>query len=65
LRAGRVVGVGGRFFAAPPVGDGLDDYFVNLSVESPDDGHRLSFPSARVCGYILRESFLTESLRPC
>jgi hypothetical protein len=38
---------------APPLRDGRDENVVNLFVESPDDGHLFSFPSARVCGYIL------------
>jgi hypothetical protein len=41
----------GRLFAATPFGDGLDDDFVHLSVESAYYGHRRPFPSARVCGY--------------
>src|SRR5215207_2322464 len=37
--------------------DGRDDDLFDLSVESPDDRHRASFPSAAVCGYILRRKF--------
>src|ERR1051325_1856326 len=65
-RLARVLGGGRRFFAATPLGDGLDDDFVYLSVEPAYDGHRRPFPSARVCGYhSLARKFYPESLRPC
>ena len=48
---GRVFVGRGRLSAATPLGDGLDDDFVNLSVESAYYGHRRPFPSAHVCGY--------------
>jgi len=48
---GRVFFGRGRVFAATPFGDGPDDYFVYLSVESAYERHRRPFPSARVCGY--------------
>jgi hypothetical protein len=38
---------------APPFRDGRDENVFNLFVESSDEGHLFSFPSARICGYIL------------
>src|ERR1044072_9363349 len=54
---------GWRFFFALRARDGRDDDLVNLSVESPDDRPVSSFPSATVCGYILRRKFFQRECK--
>src|SRR5215213_7307366 len=51
------------FLFARSARDGRDDDLFDLSVESPDDRHRASFPSAAVCGYILRRKFYPREFK--